>query len=39
MEKPFTYRDNLLYAEEVPLDDIAREAGTPCFRLLIEMRF
>ena len=31
MERPFIYRDNLLHAEEVALDGIARRAGTPCF--------
>jgi len=28
---PFTYRDGVLCADEVPLDDIARRFGTPCF--------
>ncbi|MBI4907760.1 MAG: diaminopimelate decarboxylase [Acidobacteria bacterium] len=31
MERPFTYRDNLLHVEDVALDSIARRAGTPCF--------
>lgn len=31
MEAPFNYRDNLLYAEDVALDSIARRAGTPCY--------
>lgn len=31
MEKPFDYRDNALYAEDVPVDQIARRAGTPCY--------
>src|SRR5258708_19688914 len=31
MERPFTYRDNLLHVEDVALDAIARRAGTPCF--------
>lgn len=31
MERPFTYRDNLLHVEDVALDGIARRAGTPCF--------
>ncbi|MBL8213127.1 MAG: diaminopimelate decarboxylase [Bryobacterales bacterium] len=31
METPFTYRDNVLYVEEVALDSIARRAGTPCY--------
>lgn len=31
LDNPFTYRDNLLYAEDTPLDDIARSAGTPCY--------
>lgn len=31
METPFAYRDNLLYAEEIPLDDIAAKTGTPCY--------
>jgi diaminopimelate decarboxylase len=28
---PFTYRNGVLCADEVPLDDIARRFGTPCF--------
>jgi diaminopimelate decarboxylase len=28
---PFTYRNGLLCADEVPLDEVAREFGTPCF--------
>ena len=28
---PFTYRDGVLCADEMPLDDIARRFGTPCF--------
>ncbi|HZQ71453.1 MAG TPA: diaminopimelate decarboxylase [Burkholderiales bacterium] len=28
---PFAYRDGLLCAEQVSLDDIARRFGTPCF--------
>jgi diaminopimelate decarboxylase len=31
METPFTYRDNLMYVEEVALDAVARRAGTPCY--------
>jgi len=27
----FCYRDNTLYCEDVPLADIARRAGTPCY--------
>lgn len=27
----FCYRDNTFYCEEVPLADIARRAGTPCY--------
>jgi len=27
----FAYRDGVLYAEEVPLEDIARRFGTPCY--------
>ncbi len=27
----FSYRDGALRCEEAPLDDIAREAGTPCY--------
>mgnify|MGYP000202217152 CR=1 FL=1 len=27
----FTYRNGLLYAEEVPVDEIARIHGTPCY--------
>jgi diaminopimelate decarboxylase len=28
---PFTYRNAVLCADDVPLDEIAREFGTPCF--------
>ena len=28
---PFTYRHGVLCADEVPLDDVARRFGTPCF--------
>jgi diaminopimelate decarboxylase len=28
---PFSYRNGVLCADEVPLDDIARRYGTPCF--------
>ena len=28
---PFTYRHSVLCADEVPLDEIARRFGTPCF--------
>jgi diaminopimelate decarboxylase len=28
---PFTYRNGLLCADEVSLDEVAREFGTPCF--------
>jgi diaminopimelate decarboxylase len=28
---PFTYRNGVLCADEMPLDDIARRFGTPCF--------
>ena len=28
---PFTYRYGVLCADEVPLDEIARRFGTPCF--------
>ena len=28
---PFSYRNGVLCAEEVPLDDIARRFGTPCY--------
>lgn len=28
---PFHYREGQLYCEDVPLSDIAREAGTPCY--------
>ena len=28
---PFTYRDQALYCEDVPLADIAHRAGTPCY--------
>ena len=28
---PFTYRNGALCADDVPLDEIAREFGTPCF--------
>jgi diaminopimelate decarboxylase len=28
---PFSYRNGVLCADEVPLDDIARRFGTPCF--------
>ncbi|MBI3208067.1 MAG: diaminopimelate decarboxylase [Candidatus Solibacter usitatus] len=31
MQQPFAYRDNRMHAEDVPLDSIARRAGTPCF--------
>ncbi len=31
MERPFDYRDNALHAGEVPVDAIARRAGTPCY--------
>jgi diaminopimelate decarboxylase len=31
MEHPFTYQDGALCAESVPLDQIARRAGTPCY--------
>ena len=27
----FEYRDNTLYCEHVPLADIAKHAGTPCY--------
>src|SRR3954468_16237511 len=27
----FAYRDGLLHVEQVPLDDIARRFGTPCY--------
>ena len=27
----FVYRDGRLYCEEVPLDEIAKEVGTPCY--------
>lgn len=27
----YTYREGVLHAEEVPLDDIARRFGTPCY--------
>ncbi|HYA38102.1 MAG TPA: diaminopimelate decarboxylase [Candidatus Methylomirabilis sp.] len=39
---PFAYRDRQLYAENVPLADIARQVGTPCYvysRAYIENRF
>jgi diaminopimelate decarboxylase len=39
---PFTYRDRQLYAEEVPLAEIAQKIGTPCYvysRAAIEERF
>ncbi len=38
----FTYRNNQLHAEAVPLADIARQYGTPCFvysRAHLEQRF
>ncbi len=38
----FTYRNNQLHAEAVPLTDIARQYGTPCFvysRAHLEQRF
>ena len=28
---PFTYRNGVLCADDVPLDEVAREFGTPCF--------
>src|SRR5437764_10548917 len=28
---PFEYRQNTLYCEDVPLADIARRVGTPCY--------
>jgi diaminopimelate decarboxylase len=28
---PFSYRNGVLCADEVPLDDVARRFGTPCF--------
>jgi len=28
---PFSYRNGVLHADEVPLDEIARRFGTPCF--------
>lgn len=31
MDKPFQYRDRVLYAEDVALDEIARRTGTPCY--------
>lgn len=31
IENPFQYRDNLLHVEDIPLPDIARKAGTPCY--------
>jgi len=39
---PFAYRDRQLFAENVPLADIARQVGTPCYvysRAHIENRF
>ena len=39
---PFSYRDRQLHAENVPLADIARQAGTPCYvysRAGIEAQF
>ncbi len=39
---PFSYRDRQLHAENVPLADIARQAGTPCYvysRASIEAQF
>ncbi|HJV96380.1 MAG TPA: diaminopimelate decarboxylase [Albitalea sp.] len=39
---PFGYRDRQLYAEDVSLDEIARQVGTPCYvysRAYIEERF
>ena len=39
---PFVYRDRQLYAEDVPLAEIARQVGTPCYvysRGCIEERF
>jgi len=39
---PFAYRDRQLYAEDVPLAEIARQVGTPCYvysRAYIEERF
>lgn len=39
---PFAYRDRQLYAEDVPLAEIARQVGTPCYvysRACIEERF
>ena len=38
----FNYRDNILYAEEVPVAAIVREFGTPCFiysRATLERHF
>ncbi len=29
--QPFTYRSNVLHAEDVPLGDIAEQFGTPCY--------
>ena len=31
MSKYFHYQDNALYAEQVPLADIAAQFGTPCY--------
>lgn len=31
LETPFSYRDNLYYAEDAALDEIGRKAGTPCY--------
>lgn len=29
--EPFLYRDNALFAENLPIASIAKEHGTPCF--------
>ena len=37
----YSYREGILHAEELPLDDIARRFGTPCYvysRAAIEVR-
>ncbi len=39
---PFAYRNRQLYAEDVPLANIARQVGTPCYvysRAYVEERF
>jgi len=38
----FNYKDNILFAEDVPVTDIVRDHGTPCFiysRATLERHF